>query len=329
MSGFDADWLSQREPFDRAARDPGLETAFVDALRANHHSHALLSDSPGDRSIEPRAMRLADLGGGTAANFRALAPRIDGDQHWVLFDHDPLLLAAAPGRIAHWARAQGWEAQIDVDPDATSGRSGGTSGRCAVRSARGCWTIDVMQIDLAASLESIDARRFDGIVTTAFLDLVSHPWLERLTRWLMQARRPLLATLTVDGLRRWSPVLDDDSLIEAAFRRHQGGDKGFGESVGPGAAAVLAECLRSAGCPVRLERSDWRIGPGEVSMLGRMAEEARAVALEVDPVSNERILGWYQQRRAQIDAGRASLATGHVDLLAIPGHSPLGLSSRV
>ena len=64
-------------------------------------------------------------------------------------------------------------------------------------------------------------------------------------------------------------------------------------------------------------------------MLGRMAEEARAVALEVDPVSNERILGWYQQRRAQIDAGRASLAIGHVDLLAIPGHSPLGLSSRV
>lgn len=59
MSGFDADWLAQREPFDLAARSRLLEQAFAAELVRNR-PHA--------------AIRLADLGGGTAANFRALAP---------------------------------------------------------------------------------------------------------------------------------------------------------------------------------------------------------------------------------------------------------------
>lgn len=291
MSGFDAHWLAQREPFDLAARSRALEERFSDALRSTRSA-----DTP---------LRLVDLGGGTAANFRALAPRLAGDQHWLLLDHDARLLADAPHRIAGWAVEQGWQAVAH-------------DGQCEVTARGARWTLATRQIDLAAALETLDATRFDGIVTTAFLDLVSQPWLERFARWLVAARRPLLATLTVDGARRWQPDAPDDALIDEAFRRHQGGDKGFGESIGPGAAEALAQCLRALQCPVWTLRSDWHIGANDRAMLERMADEAGQVAREVLPADGARIDAWRRLRGAWIDRGDASLVIGHLDLLAVP-----------
>jgi hypothetical protein len=294
MSGFDADWLAQREPFDLAARSRALEDAFAEALMRQ-------------RAAGAAPLRLADLGGGTAANFRALAPRLDGDQQWVLLDFDQQLLDQAPARVARWARTQGWEA---VE----------SAGRCEVHAGPARWRLETQRIDLAASLEALDARRFDGIVTTAFLDLVSSQWLARFARWLVDADRPLLATLTVDGRRSWHPKAIDDELIDRAFRAHQGGDKGFGESVGPGACAALADCLRALDCPVALAQSDWQIGgSADSAMLDRMADEAVAVALEIDRLAGDRLARWRQTRAAQIASGQARLVVGHVDLLATPG----------
>ncbi len=301
MSGFDADWLAQRERFDLAARSRPLANAFAEALMRRRAAHT----SP---------LRLADLGGGTAANFRALAPRLGGDQHWVLLDFDQQLLDQVPVRIAGWACAQGWDA---VE----------SAGGCQVQAGPARWRIETQQIDLAASLEALDARRFDGIVTTAFLDLVSNHWLARFARWLVDANRPLLATLTVDGRRSWHPEAIDDELIDRAFRTHQGGDKGFGQSVGPGAGAALADCLRALACPVALADSDWQIGgDADSAMLDRMADEAVAVALEVDRLAGDRLARWRQTRTAQIASGQARLIIGHVDLLATPGQ-PSSLDS--
>ena len=66
----------------------------------------------------------------------------------------------------------------------------------------------------------------------------------------------VLAVLTVDGRRDWTPALPADERLLAAFRRHQAGDKGFGASLGndvtrlqaiiPTCAAVLA-AWRAAG----------------------------------------------------------------------------------
>jgi len=297
MSGFDADWLAQREPFDLAARSRPLEESFAEAL---------MRQRVGQRGAVAPPLRLADLGGGTAANFRALAPRLGGDQQWLLLDFDRQLLEEAPGRIARWATAQGWEAVA-------------SAGRCEVRAGPARWLLETQHINLASSLEALDADRFDGIVTTAFLDLVSEAWLARFARWLVAAGRPLLATLTVDGVRRWQPEIMDDELIDRAFRLHQGGDKGFGESVGPGAAAALADCLKALDCPVRLARSDWQIGgTNDSAMLTRMADEAVAVAIEVDRLAGERLARWREARSAQIASGQARLVIGHVDLLATP-----------
>lgn len=314
MTGFDADWLAQREPFDLAARSRPLEHAFSEALEKIRSDRSPAASTL-DRATPHFPIRLADLGGGTAANFRALAPRLRGDQEWLLLDHDPRLLAEAPSRIAHWAQAQGWQAIVQ-------------GGRCEVHARGAHWSLATQAIDLAECLETIDATRYDGIVTTAFLDLVSQGWLARLARWLVNAGRPMLATLTVDGLRRWHPEATDDALIEQAFRAHQGGDKGFGESVGPGAAAALAQILQALACPVSIARSDWQIGAADLSMLNRMADEAVGVALEVDPASRDRVSRWREIRALQIQRGDATLTIGHVDLLAWPGRAVGGTAAN-
>jgi hypothetical protein len=231
---------------------------------------------------------------------------LGGDQRWLLCDHDPALLAAAPAGIARWAHSHGWAVHAHSDA-------------IEVQAADSVWRLETRPIDLAADLEAIDATEADGITTTAFLDLVSVPWLGRLARWLITAGKPLLATLTVDGERRWSPVHPDDSLIDEAFRSHQGGDKGFGDSVGPGAAQAFAQILEALNCPHSLARSDWRIDSGAGRFLQTMAREAAAVASEVKPAEKVRLDRWLASREQDIEAGDAQLVVGHLDLLALPG----------
>ena len=79
MSGFSPEWLALRARADDAARDPAL-------LRR-------AADWAGDGLI-------ADIGGGTGATFRALAP-LAPKSRWRVLDHDAGLLARLPadGRI--------------------------------------------------------------------------------------------------------------------------------------------------------------------------------------------------------------------------------------
>jgi SAM-dependent methyltransferase len=77
MSGFSADWLTLREPFDVRARNP----AVLDAVAACFRQHS--------------AVRVVDLACGTGSTLRALSPRLPARQDWKMVDHDPDLLAHA------------------------------------------------------------------------------------------------------------------------------------------------------------------------------------------------------------------------------------------
>jgi hypothetical protein len=77
MSGFSADWLALREPFDAAAR------------RARVREEALKSIA----GLDPVA--IVDLACGTGSGMRALAPLIPARQTWRLVDNDLSLLARA------------------------------------------------------------------------------------------------------------------------------------------------------------------------------------------------------------------------------------------
>jgi len=289
MSGFSADWLQRREPFDLAARDDATARRFA----------AALGTSP------KRPLRIVDLAAGSGANFRALAPVLHGDQDWLLIDHDPALIAAQAAAIANWSAAA--NARFEQANDGFLIHTG---------SAR--WHVQARQLDLSVGLDELDLTAYDAVTTTAFLDLVSSAWLTQFCACLTRSQRPLLATLTVDGRRAWSPALPLDTAINTAFQQHQRGDKGFGPALGSTAAGALAAQLAASGYAVTTARSDWQINADDPTMLRQMATEAAAVAGPSDPADAAHIATWSAQRDAQITAGQLSLTIGHLDLLALP-----------
>jgi hypothetical protein len=84
MSGFSADWLALREPYDRAARN-----AQVLAAVGRHFSGQA-------------AIAVVDLACGTGSTMRTVAPQLPPRQAWRLVDNDLSLLAraAAPAQSA-------------------------------------------------------------------------------------------------------------------------------------------------------------------------------------------------------------------------------------
>jgi hypothetical protein len=77
MSGFAAEWLALREPYDARARNP----AILDAVAASLAGHP--------------SVTLVDLACGTGSTLRSLSPSLAGRQNWRLFDNDLSLLARA------------------------------------------------------------------------------------------------------------------------------------------------------------------------------------------------------------------------------------------
>src|SRR5690348_14756449 len=99
MSDINLDWLRLRASFDGAARDRALARRFGAALKRR-------ADRP---------LQLVDLGSGTGANARVLAPLIGGDQDWVLAEAEAALLGFCATEQIAWAAREGWDAQQDGD----------------------------------------------------------------------------------------------------------------------------------------------------------------------------------------------------------------------
>jgi hypothetical protein len=157
-------WLVLREPADAAARSAEL------AERLRHHL--------------PAAGRLVihDLGGGSGAMGRWLAPRLPGPQQWVVHDRDADLLELALAAPAAGVTVEGRRSDI-------------------TRLTPG---------DLAGA---------DLIVASALLDLLTADELAGMLRAC--AGRPMLLALTVVGRVTLSPANPLDERIEAAFNAHQ------------------------------------------------------------------------------------------------------------
>ncbi len=253
MSGFSADWLALREPADARSRSAALAARFAGRVR-----------------------RAVDLGSGTGANIRYLAPRLGAATEWLAVDGDPGLLDAlvAPAGV----------------------------------------TVRALRLDLAQALEALAFDGVDLVTASALLDLVSAAWLDRLAAACAAARTSVLFALSYDGRIEWSPADAADTLVREAVNRHQRRDKGFGSALGPAAVTAAAARLAAHGYQVERSRSDWLLGPADARLQQALVDGWLAAALEIAPAERRTLVAWADRRRAAIVHGITRLVVGHEDL---------------
>jgi len=278
MSGFSTDWLDLREAADQNARNAGLE-----ARLAEHFSGR-------------ERLNIVDLGCGTGANARALAPNLPGAQTWRFVDHDGELLAAARARMADWAAAAG-DAQGQL--------------RLSVQGKP--LDIRFQQADLNSDLSAVIQRGDDLVTAAAFFDLVSPDWIARFAEAVTGAGAAFYTVLIYDGQETWMPAHPADQAILAAMRTHQRGDKGFGPAAGPDAADLLIGAFAQAGYQVHAAASPWRLGAPDAALMRALAEGTSRAARETGMVDQETAENW-RIAREKADAAIIS----HVDVLALP-----------
>jgi len=263
---FSADWLGLREPADHVARNLDV-MARVTTWAAGFSRLTLL-----------------DLGCGTGATLRRLAPLLPEQQRWVLADQDAELLKQA--RLS--ATRYGVEA-------ATA------------------------RLDLAAGVSDNLLREADLVTGSALLDLVSDPWLDSLIAACRSLAKPIYFALTVDGRVLWSPEDPEDRRVIRLFDRHLQGDKGFGPSLGSRAVAHAAAVLTEGGWRLHQGQSDWRLSamdaPLQAALIDGYAAAAEAMA---DPAQVSLIQAWRNRRHDHLRRGYSQLTVGHRDLFAIP-----------
>lgn len=283
MSGFAADWLALREPFDAAAR-----------------SRALIAEL---RTHLPRGERLEilDLGAGAGSNLRYLAPLIGGAQRWRLADHDPRLLETAIATTHAWADERG--STVKRVGSALAIRGGDLECEVACEFAD---LADLADVDMPA----------DGLVTAAaLLDLVSQSWLDELARRCRAARTAVCFVLSYDGRTTTDPTEAEDSEVLELFNRHQLGDKGFGPALGPRAATAAEAAFRAQGYEVRVASSDWLVGSDEPALQLALLEGWVGAARAIAPERDSALATWHERRCAHVAAGHSTLRVGHVDLV--------------
>lgn len=223
-----------------------------------------------------------DLASGRGSMIRALIPRLPPRQLWYAVDDEAALLRDAHGDSA---------GSVRIEP------------RVA---------------DLAVALEDVISLPADLVVTSAFVDLVSDAWLDRLVRAAAAKSVPVYLGLSYDGRSACEPSHPLDAAVIAAFGRHQQRDKGFGPALGPAAGVAAAAKFAAAGYLVRSEQADWHVETNERALQGMMVAGWFAAVQELNEMEAGALEDWQAHRFAWIADGESRLMVGHLDIWATP-----------
>ncbi|MCB1745249.1 MAG: hypothetical protein KDK91_33080, partial [Gammaproteobacteria bacterium] len=264
------------------------------------------------------------------------APRLGGQQRWLLVDEDHGLLEQVPRCTAAWARRCSVRTQQQGDALWLNG----ANFKAEVRT---------VQLDLANGLETLETGDAPLLTASALLDLVSQTWLERLIGMARRTHASLLLALSYDGRIALEPGIELDAQVAALVNQHQLTDKGFGAALGPAAVGVAEQALRSSGFSVHTARSDWLIGAATARRVGASAcrgTPARqdpgspvdacidtvdgtalrralidgwcSAAIAMAPERAAALEAWRTRRLAAVSAAGSVTRVGHQDLLALP-----------
>ncbi|HET6998743.1 MAG TPA: hypothetical protein VFI03_09145 [Solirubrobacterales bacterium] len=262
-------WLALREPADAEARARDLPEALERALPAT-----------GPRVIH-------DLGCGTGAMGRWLAPLLAGPQHWVLHDRDADLLALAAA---------------DVPGPAADGAP---------------VTVEAKGADIAR----MHARDFAGatlITASALLDLLTTDDVDGLAGLCAEAGCPVLLTLSVVGQVEIAPPEPLDRRVAAAFDAHQRRATEGGRLLGPDAVDFAVEAFRRGGAEVLVRPSPWRLGPAQSALAAEWFTGWVGAACEQEIELAGQCELYAGRRLEQASAGELAVTVDHADLLVLP-----------
>jgi hypothetical protein len=263
------DWLALREPADAAARAEDLVAHVAWALRG------------------ARPLHVHDLGGGSGALGRWLAPRLPGPQRWVVHDRDATLLALA---VADPPRGAADGAQVRVH---------------------------ARQTDIAR-LTAADLAGADLVVASALLDLLTAEELAGMLAACASLRCPILLGLSVCGRVALTPADPLDGRVAAAFNAHQRRATPAGRLLGPDAVGAAVAQLGATSREVLGRHSPWRLNGTQADLTGQWLRGWVAAACEQEPALAAAAGPYLQRRLAQAAAGELTVLVDHVDLLALP-----------
>jgi hypothetical protein len=263
------DWLVLREPADAAARS------------------AELAERLGRRVSAAGRLVIHDLGGGSGAMGRWLAPRLPGRQHWVVHDRDAelldLALADPPGRAADGAAV----------------------------------TVEATQSDITA-LAQRDLAGASAIAASALLDMLSADELAGMLGTCTAIGCPILLALTVVGRVALTPADPPDAHVAAAFNAHQRRPTTTCRRLGPDAVAAAVEELRGTAAEVLVRPSPWRLDAAHDDLIAEWFDGWLAAACEQDPALAGDAAAYRERRMAQAAAGALAVTVDHADLLVLP-----------
>ncbi len=228
-------------------------------------------------------VRILDLASGAGSTVAALSRRAASPIHWTLTDYDPDLLAIASKR------------QFETAPA----------------------SLAVKEVDLSGGLEQLPLAQVDAATTSAFLDLVSEVFLQKLVEAITSAEKPFLASLTYDGRTSFEPSDPLDDRLLNALNTDQQTDKGFGPALGPKAASRAVQLFRDKGYKVLEADSDWKIQANATEFLNEFLTGWARVGAKHgnDQVEIDR---WLELRSQQISEHALTMTVGHQDFVALP-----------
>jgi hypothetical protein len=228
-----------------------------------------------------------DLGCGSGAMGRWLAPRLPGPQHWVLHDRDPDLLATARAELP-----------------------GPAADGAAV-------TVETKTSDINA-LHPEDLAEATLITASALLDMLTKAELAGLASLCVATKCPALLTLSVVGHVELNPGDPLDGRVAAAFDAHQRRGTDRGRLLGPDAPVAAAEEFSRMGAEVLVRPSPWRLGASNTELLTEWFTGWVGAACEQEPGLAGLTDDYTRRRLAEATTGQLAVTVDHADLLVLP-----------
>ncbi len=259
------DWLLLRAEVDDRSRSSELAKAAAAVL-------------PTGRQV------VHDLGSGSGAMMRWLAPRLPGPQRWVLHDADA-------GILEH----------RDHAPAADD------SGRPVV-----CRT-SVEELD---DLDTSVLAEATLVVASALLDVITAEEAAIIVDTCVALGAPALFSLTVAGRVEFEPSDEADQLFMAAFNAHQRRVVDGRALLGPTAVGVVTDLFTAAGWQVRTAGTPWVLTPTDGELIREWLDGWLSAALQQAPQLAGLADEYRARRRDQLAAGELRVSVHHEDVLA-------------